>query len=280
MKYFSASLISIILHILVIGGILFYAFCHSCRSKKQPGEQTTVPSQIELGAAVPAKAPELAPKAPPKQPNSSDIAIPTPEPKVKPPKVEPKPEPKVEPKPEPKVEPKPEPKPEPKVEPKPKKPQPKPQPKPVTPVEKGPRVRKPVSPSSNPPPTPPTSPTMTEEELKEWLGDKVRINPGEQQPRAKNDPNPSIAIIKKTLYNAWNQPTREAAGIRPAEVVFSIGADGRIQNPRIQTSSGSEVFDQSVLAAFRGTGSIPGLPAEFLREYQNRDILIEFKLSN
>ena len=81
------------------------------------------------------------------------------------------------------------------------------------------------------------------------------------------------------------QPAREMAGFRPAEAIFNVGPDGRIRNPRLQTSSGNSVFDQSVLDALRRAGTIPSLSPEYLREYrgsenQGKDIVIEFKLSD
>ena len=96
-------------------------------------------------------------------------------------------------------------------------------------------------------------------------------------PQAVIDTNNSL--IRKALYNAWNQPPREAAGHSPAEIAFSVGPGGRIQNPRLQTSSGSAVFDQSVLDAASRVGSIPNLSAEFITQ-KGQNIVIEFKLSD
>ena len=96
-------------------------------------------------------------------------------------------------------------------------------------------------------------------------------------PQAVIDTN--ISLIRKALYNAWNQPPREAAGHSPAEIAFSVGPGGRIQNPRIQTSSGSATFDQSVLDAAHRVGSISGLSAEFIKQ-KGLNLVIEFKLSD
>ena len=120
--------------------------------------------------------------------------------------------------------------------------------------------------------------TLTDEEIRKWLGKRVKI--GEKTSLPQNDLSLNYSLIKNALYDAWNQPSREAAGFHPAEVAFSVGPGGRIQNPRLQTPSGSAAFDQSVLDAVRRAGSIPGLSAEFLREYRDKDLVIEFKLSD
>lgn len=256
MKYFRAGLISVILHVLVIGGVLFYAFFRGCLFKKQPVEIvefTIAVDPVEEEAPAPKPEPEP-PKPEPEPPKPDDIALPKPEPK--------KPEPK---KPEPK-------KPEPK-KPEPKKPEPKKPEKPK--IEKGKRVVKkpPVKSTVTPKDKP-----LSDAEIQKWLGKRVKV--GERNSLPKNDLSLNFSLIKNALYEAWYQPPREAAGFRPAEIIFSIGPGGRVQNPRLQTSSGSATFDQSALDAVRRTSSIPGLSAEFLQEYRNQDIVIEFKLSD
>ena len=236
MRYFRASLISVILHVLVIGGVLIYAVLRGRLFKKQPieiVEFTIAVEPVEEEAPAPEPDPEP-PKPEPEPPKPDDIALPKPEPK--------KPEPK-----------------------KPEKPK----------IEKGKRVVKkpPVKSTVTPKDKP-----LSDAEIQKWLGKRVKV--GERNSLPKNDLSLNFSLIKNALYDAWNQPAREAAGFRPAEIAFSIGPGGRIQNPRLQTSSGSEVFDQSALDAVRRTGSIPDLSAEFLREYRNQDLVIEFKLSN
>ena len=252
MKYFKAGILSVILHVLVIGGVLFYAVLRGCLFKKQKVEL------VEFTIAV-----DPVEEEPPPAPKE-------PEP--------PKPEPKPDPKPKPEdiaLQKKPEP---PKKKPEPPKEQKKPEPKkPEKPkIEKGKRITK--KPPVQTTVKPKEKQTLSEEEIQKWLGKRVKI--GETTSLPKNDLSLNFSLIKNALYDAWNQPSREAAGFRPAEIVFSVGAGGRIQNPRLQTSSGSAAFDQSVLDAARRAGSIPGLSAEFLREYQNQDLVIEFKLSD
>ena len=248
MRYFKASVLSVIIHVVVIGGLLFYTAIRGCLFKKQKVEL------VEFTIAVDPV--EEEPPPAPKEPE--------------PPKPEPKPEPKPDDIPVPKKEP---PKPKPKPEP------PKPKPEPKKPekqkIEKGKRINKPVVKSTV---KPKERQTLTDEEIKKWLGKRVKI--GETTSLPQNDLSLNFSYIKKALYDAWNQPSREAAGTRPAEVAFSVGPGGRIQNPRLQTSSGSATFDQSALEAVRRVGSIPDLTAEFINQFKGQDLTIEFKLSD
>ncbi len=249
MKYFRAGVVSVVLHVLVIGGLLFYATIRGCLFKKQKVEL------VEFTIAVdPVEVEEEKPKAP------------------EPPKVEPKPQPKpddipVQKKPEPpkKKEP---PKPEKKPEPPKKKEPPK--------IEKGRRITK--KPPVQSTVTPRERQTLTDEEIRKWLDKRVKI--GETTSLPKNDLSLNYSLIKNALYDAWNQPSREAAGTKPAEVGFKVGPGGRIANPRIITSSGSPAFDQSALDALRRVGSIPGLSAEFINQFAKEELVIEFKLSD
>ena len=260
MKYVRASLISIVLHVLVIGGALFYAVFHGCLVKKTPGETNVALPRVETWENAPPKMPEVTKPAPEPQPQKpDDIAIPTPKP-------EPPPKPTQKPTPKPESAPKPTPKPPPKV-------------------EKGPRVTKPAPPPPTSPKTPPSPRALTEEEIARWLDGRKPVNPGERTSSPQSDFTRDQILIRETLFKVWVQPAREMAGFRPAEAIFNVGPDGRIRNPRLQTSSGNSVFDQSVLDALQRAGTIPSLSPEYLREYrggenQGKDIVIEFKLSD
>ena len=205
MKYFRAGLISVILHVLVIGGVLFYAFFRGCLFKKQPVELVEFTIAVDPVEEEPPAPKEPEPKPQPKpdpRPNQDDIAVQKKKPE--PPKKQPDP-PKEQKKPEPK---------------KPEKHK----------IEKGKRVVKkpPVKSTVTPKDKP-----LSDAEIQKWLGKRVKV--GERNSLPKNDLSLNFSLIKNALYDAWNQPAREAAGFRPAEIAFSIGPGGRIQNPRLQT---------------------------------------------
>lgn len=241
------GIVSIVGHVVVIALCLSYASIRGCRLRKQPVEikELTIaidPFEEEPQPVNETKAePEKTPPPPPKQ---DDVVIAKEKPKP--------PEPK-------KVEPK-------KVEPK------KPDPPKKEPIKKGKRVNKPPVKSDKPVVKP-----ATEEEIKKFLANRNKIKFGEVTSIPDNELSWNLSILNKALYDSWNQPSREAAGTRPATVSFKIDGTGRISDPRITSSSGSDVFDKSVLDAVHRTGYISGLSQDFIRAC-NKGVEIEFKL--
>ncbi len=268
MKYFKASLLSIIIHLAICGLIVCAAF-RSCPFK-QSGE---IVENQSGNNDLPEEVTFLPTESKPPRPVSSQPEPRPPQPEPAPPRPDPpEPEPEPMPQPSPKTEP-----PKPPVQ-KPPKPQ-----SPRTPVQIGPRViRKQSEAQPKETPNKPLSQAQIEEQINGAIRNQPKPtgnSPGDAPslPQAVIDTN--ISLIRKALYNAWNQPPREAAGHSPAEIAFSVGPGGRIQNPRIQTSSGSATFDQSVLDAARRIGSISGLSAEFIKQ-KGQNLVIEFKLSD
>ena len=250
MKYFRAGVLSVILHVLVIGGLLCYATISGCLFKKQKIELvefTIAVDPVEVEEEKPKEPEPPKPEPKPDPPKPDDVAVPTPKPKPEPPKPKPKPEP------------------------------PKPKPKPEPPkIEKGKRVTK--KPPVQTTVKPKERQTLSDDEIRKWLDKRVKIGATTSLPQ--NDLSLNFSLIKNALYDAWNQPPREAAGSRPAEIAFTVGAGGRITNPRLQASSGSAAFDQSALDAVKRVGSVPGLSAAFLNEFSGKDIVIDFKLGD
>lgn len=81
--------------------------------------------------------------------------------------------------------------------------------------------------------------------------------------------------LRARIDAAWQKPP-QLAGVRlVAEVIFSVSADGRIANVRINPSSGNAAFDQSVLAAFRQATSAGATPTGQSHEFQ-----LSFRMSD
>lgn len=179
-----------------------------------------------------------------------EVEEPKPEPQVKPPPTPPRPDDIVQQKPRPK--PKPKPKPEPKKEP-PKKEPPK--------IEKGKRVTKKI----DSPVKPKERQTLTDDEIRKWLGKRAKI--GEKTSLPSNEISLNASLLKESLYDAWTPPSKSASGSRPAVVVFRISSDGTLHSPKIETSSGSAAYDESCLEAVRRVGRVSGLSQMFIREY-------------
>jgi TonB family protein len=136
------------------------------------------------------------------------------------------------------------------------------------PIQKGSRVVR-------GPPKPPVRQTLSDEEIAKWLKNRARI--GERDSLPDSEQARSFAIVHDELYAAWEQPPLSNAGTRPAEVEFALDFLGRISGARIVQSSGSPVFDNSVLEAVRRVGRVDGLSAAFLRAYPR--LSVEFKLT-
>ena len=146
------------------------------------------------------------------------------------------------------------------------------------PPDKKPPVRKPIQKGKRVvrgQKSPPVRQTLSDAEIAKWLRNRVRVGDKDVLPDSEQALN--FALVRDALYGAWDQPVRSEAGSRPAEAEFSLDSSGRISAARIIQSSGSPVFDASVLAAIRRTGRVDGLSARFLRTFPR--LSVEFKLT-
>ncbi len=183
---------------------------------------------------------------------------------------------------------KPKPKPE---KPKAEKPKPKPEkPKPVEKKEpekktfvKGRRIERPV-PSPQPkedftklkPVTqmPVTDKKLTRAEIESALRDGAR--PGTRNSIPEDEVARCITLVRRAMYEAWDQPGAGDAGSRPALLDIRLDSAGRVISYRIRQSSGSAYFDQTVLKAAANVEPIRGLSLAFLKQYEW--LTVEFKL--
>lgn len=85
-----------------------------------------------------------------------------------------------------------------------------------------------------------------------------------------------LIMIRRALYNAWDQPAVADAGQRPAELEMHFDLSGRVTGYQITQPSGSDVFDRSVLLAAKAVPRVEGLSSSFLRAYAR--LTITFKL--
>ena len=75
-------------------------------------------------------------------------------------------------------------------------------------------------------------------------------------------------IIRRTLYNAWNQPSHDEVGNAVAEVTVKFMPDGRIAGAALTTKTGIANMDSSVMDAVNSLSRIDGLSPDFLK-YHN-----------
>jgi TonB family protein len=85
-----------------------------------------------------------------------------------------------------------------------------------------------------------------------------------------------ISLVRRAMYDAWVQPGSAESGSRPVQLTIRLDSAGRLVSYRIQQSSGSSYFDQSVLKAAASVSQIRGLSSGFLRQYET--LTIEFVL--
>ena len=160
-----------------------------------------------------------------------------------------------------------------KLKPKPKKPDP---PKKKT-FKKGKRItKKPktdfsklkratVSPKQKP---------MSRADIRKAL--QAGARPGARNSIPEGEISRCISLVRRAMYDNWEQPGSAEAGPRPAQLIIRLDSSGRLVSYRIHKSSGSRYFDQSVLMAAANVRQIRGLSSGFLKQYET--LTIEFIL--
>ncbi len=76
-----------------------------------------------------------------------------------------------------------------------------------------------------------------------------------------------LALIQKTLYAAWVQPSSEAAGGAVALLNVAFEPGGRVRSCKLQSPSGSAALDASVQQVAQSITRIHGLTPDFVRRH-------------
>lgn len=180
----------------------------------------------------------------------------------------------------------PEKKPEKKKEPE-KKPEKPPEKKPE-PFKKGKRVEAPKKPQQPKfeelyKPFDPTKPVstkpLTDKKLSRAEIERALLagaRPGTRNEIPQDEMSRCVLLVKRAMYEAWEQPGAGEAGPRPALLDIRLDSSGRVVSYRIRQSSGSAYFDQTVLKAAANAAPIRGLSLAFLKQYET--LTVEFKL--
>jgi TonB family protein len=69
--------------------------------------------------------------------------------------------------------------------------------------------------------------------------------------------------IQSKISERWSPPRAAAAGGERAVIMFEIGRDGQIKEPKLERESGNTLYDQSALRAVVDASPFPPLPSEF-----------------
>lgn len=172
---------------------------------------------------------------------------------------------------------------------KPEPPQPKPpekKPDPPKPPEKKPFVKGTRVEARPPQPTqdftklkpvttaPVTEKRLTKAEIAKALQDGAK--PGTRNVLPEDEVSRCVMLVRRAMYEAWEQPGAGDAGPRPALLDIRLDSTGRVVSYRIRQSSGSAYFDQTVLKAAANVAPIRGLSLAFLKQYET--LTVEFKL--
>lgn len=153
-------------------------------------------------------------------------------------------------------------------EPPPSPPPPAPQPKPRKPIV---RSAKRVTRSVDPPVSEPRR--LSKEDIRKLLERGARL--GDHTHVAEGD-RVLLDRIRRALYEAWSQPSKEEAGEAVARAEVTLGLDGRITGRRLIGSSGNSAMDASVLQALRSVTRIEGVTPAFLKRHPS--VKIAFKV--
>ena len=116
--------------------------------------------------------------------------------------------------------------------------------------------------------------SLTPEQIKKFLDMGAKASdhtsiPGDEETRC-------FAIVRQTMYDAWNQPSKEEAANAEADVMIGLSRDGTVLSRKMSRKSGNSVFDESVMQAVSLVQNVEHLTPSFLDKY--RDIRITFKL--
>ena len=119
-----------------------------------------------------------------------------------------------------------------------------------------------------------TDAMLTRAEIEKALREGARV--GTRNSIPPDEMSRCVALVKRALYDEWDQPSLSDAGTRPVLMDIRIDSAGRIVSYRIRQSAGSAFFDQSVLKAAANCPPIRGLTQAFIKQYET--LTIEFKL--
>ncbi|MDA1087395.1 MAG: TonB family protein [Verrucomicrobia bacterium] len=171
-----------------------------------------------------------------------------------------------------------------------------PRPQPASPVEQAPpapvpeeipqapkpppRKRTPVEVSKNRvtrdgqmTPPPPPAPTPSKQALKKLLADVS--SPAAPAATSASENQRYLALVQRTMYDAWRRPVAQAPVGTTASVSITFGANGSVRSFRLVGTSGIAAMDESVLEAVRSVTQIPGLPASFIKSHPSLTIAFE-----
>jgi TonB family protein len=83
--------------------------------------------------------------------------------------------------------------------------------------------------------------------------------------------------VQAKISERWSPPRATAAGGERTVVMFEIGRDGQIKEPKLERESGNALYDQSALRAVVEASPFPPLPPEFKAPWLRVHFGFEFR---
>jgi len=116
---------------------------------------------------------------------------------------------------------------------------------------------------------------LSPEQIKRFLAEGARMSdhdyiPDDDEVRCK-------AIIKNTMDEAWNQPSKEDTGDVSAEATIGLSRDGRVTWRKLSKKSGNALFDESVMQAVTSVEAIQHLTPGFLDKFHEAKVTFKFE---
>ena len=129
-----------------------------------------------------------------------------------------------------------------------------------------------------PPPPKPKTPQLSQEEIRKLLAAGAKISDKLSVPTDEFPAAWYYALVRQTMYDAWNQPSSLAgrSGL-VAEVTIRVQRDGKITSREMTRSSGNSVMDDSVMKAVQAVTQLRPLPPQF--PGASHEITVEFELT-
>jgi TonB family protein len=130
-----------------------------------------------------------------------------------------------------------------------------------------------VTRGEQPAPRPRPAPAPNEQALRELLSDVTPPTATAATTASENQR--YLALVQRTMYDAWRRPGAQAPLGTTASVRIEFGPKGSVRSFRLVGTSGIAAMDESVLEAVRSVKQIPGLPASFIKSHPSLTIAFE-----
>lgn len=115
--------------------------------------------------------------------------------------------------------------------------------------------------------------TLSDAEVQRLLN--MGYKPGTSEQLATSELQLGLSLVKQAFEEKWDKPPWTDT-LRPMVIRVWFGGGGRIMRYKLEKSSGDAQADRSIQNAAARVGTIPALPAAFIKKFGSSGIPIEF----